>query len=91
MAERCRHMSFAAKVQVARLEDVGRFMAEIRINCAECGKPFEFQGLQPGVDTGGARCSVDQQEALIAIAPAGAKPNHLRRIVANLHGGGHVD
>lgn len=90
MAERCKHMSFAAKVQVARLEDVGRFLAEIRINCAECGKAFEFQGLQPGVDTGGAMCSVDQQEAVIAITPAGERPNHLSRIAVKLHGGGHA-
>ena len=70
----CKHMNFAANVAVARLEDVGRFMAEITIKCAECGKPFQFRGLQPGLDTDGARVSLDGLEANIAIVPQGTTP-----------------
>lgn len=40
--QECPHMSFAAMVEVARLEDVGRFCADITIKCADCGQPFRF-------------------------------------------------
>lgn len=70
----CKHINFRAQVNVVRLEDSGRFMAEITINCAECGKPFQFRGLQAGLDTDGARVSLDGLEANIAICPEGTAP-----------------
>ena len=76
----CTHEDFAAKVGVARLEDTGQFIAEITISCSQCGLPFEFLGLAPGVDTQGATVSVDGQEARIAIVPKGARPNPLQRM-----------
>lgn len=66
----CAHMNFDANVAVARLEDSGRFNAEIRIKCVDCQKPFRFLGLKVGLDTAGAMMSPDGQEARIAIAPA---------------------
>ena len=80
----CKHMTFDAKVRVARLEDVGRFMAEIRIHCTECNTPFQFRGLEPGVDTDGARVSMDGLEANIAIVPQGAAPNPMQRMFYNV-------
>lgn len=76
----CRHEDFKANVRVARLEDSGRFMAEITVKCAQCDKPFQFLGLEPGVDLDGARVSIDGLEANIAIAPEGARPNPLQRM-----------
>lgn len=76
----CPHMNFAADVRVARLEDTGRFNAEVRIRCAECGKPFQFLGLEPGVDLDAARVSLDGLEANLAISPEGVKPNPFQRI-----------
>ncbi len=76
----CKHEEFRASVRVARLEDIGGFMAEIRVECAQCGLPFEFQGLEPGVDLHGARVSIDGQEANIAITPKGSRPNPLQRM-----------
>lgn len=76
----CKHLEFAAEVRVARLEDVGRFNAEVRIRCAQCGKAFQFLGLQPGVDLDGARVSLDGLEANLAISPEGQKPNPFQRL-----------
>lgn len=76
----CKHMQFDAKVAVARLEDSGRFMAEVRINCRECGLPFEFQGLPAGLNLNGASVSVDHLEANLAITPQGSKPTTLDMI-----------
>ena len=82
----CKHLEFAAEVRVARLEDTGGFMAEVRVTCAQCQKPFQFLGLEPGLDTQGARVSIDGLEANIAIAPAGMKPNPLQRLAYGLRG-----
>lgn len=76
----CDHKDFHAHVGVARMEDTGQFMAEITVKCSECGEPFQFLGLEPGIDTQGARVSIDGLEARIAICPAGARPSPLQRI-----------
>lgn len=65
----CKHMKFDCNVVVNRLEDSGRFMAEVRISCSECQVPFAFKGLRPGLDLGGAACSVFGEEARLAIEP----------------------
>lgn len=83
----CPHMAFEAEVKVARLEDVGRFMAEIRVRCTGCGTPFQFLGLEPGIDLNGARVSIDGQEAHIAIAPKGTVLSPLDILGFNLRGG----
>ncbi len=80
----CEHRNFSAKVKVARLEDTRQFMAEITIGCADCGQPFQFLGLEPGIDTQGARVSIDGIEANIAICPVGARPNPLQRMATNI-------
>jgi len=67
----CAHPDFAAEVTVNRLEDTGRFNADVRITCAACGVPFRFIGLPAGVDLNGAAVSVDGTEARLAVAPKG--------------------
>lgn len=64
---KCKHMNFVADVAVNRLEDSGRFSADIKINCKECGEPFRFLGLPVGLDLNGACVSVDGTEARLAI------------------------
>lgn len=88
MADRCNHMNFAAQVSVARLEDKGAFTADIRIRCIECGIPFQFLGLEPGVDMQGARVSIDGLEARMAICPQGAAPSPMDNIMINIGAGG---
>lgn len=79
-SSQCAHEGFQANVRVARFQDTGGFMAEIRIHCAKCGKAFQFLGLEPGLDFGGARVSIDGLEANLAIVPEGSQPNPLQRL-----------
>lgn len=67
----CQHKNFSATVNVSRLEDSGRFMADIRVHCEECKQQFRFIGLPCGVDLNGASVSIDGTEARLAIAPKG--------------------
>lgn len=68
---KCEHKYFAATVEVNRLEDSGRFTADVRIVCSECQIPMRFIGLPFGVDLDGAAVSVDGTEGRFAIAPKG--------------------
>lgn len=81
----CKHMSFRAKVEVSRLEDTGQFMAAITVHCEECKKPFQFLGLEPGLDLAGARVSINGLEANIAICPEGARPSPLQRMAFGIN------
>lgn len=65
--ETCKHESFEAKVDVNRLTDSGRFQADVRIRCVDCGVHFRFLGLPCGLDLDGAAVSADAQEARLAI------------------------
>lgn len=76
----CKHENFRAQVNVNRLEDSGNFSADITINCDQCGLPFQFLGLQPGLNLAGAACSLDGTEARIAICPQGARQNPMQML-----------
>ncbi|WP_208093555.1 hypothetical protein [Serratia ureilytica] len=79
----CQHMSFDASVRVARVEDKGRFMAEIRITCRDCGTPMQFMGLAPGYSLNGAHVSLDGLEANIGIFPDGSQPNPIQSLMGH--------
>lgn len=66
----CKHEEFFANVRVNRLEDSGRFMADIRIKCVQCNEAFRFLGLPAGMDANGAAVSADGEEARLAIGTA---------------------
>lgn len=68
---KCKHENFRANVAVNRLEDSGRFMADVKIECAQCGLPMRFIGLPGGLDLNGAAVSIDATEGRFAIAPKG--------------------
>ena len=78
--ESCKHMNFEANVLV-RIEDQGRFVAEIHIRCRDCGISFQFMGLKPGFDFDGATVSLDGLEASIGIHPQGARPNPMQEML----------
>jgi hypothetical protein len=67
---KCPHENFLANVKVSRLEDSGRFVADVTIKCEKCGEPFRFLGLPCGVDLNGATVSADGTEARLAIGTA---------------------
>jgi len=68
---KCKHHNHEANVTVNRLEDIGRYHADIQVKCTECGTPFLFIGLPTGLDLNGATVSVDGKEAHLALAPEG--------------------
>lgn len=68
----CEHNDFQASVTVNSLQGV-RFVAEIRIQCKDCGTPFVFYGLEAGLNIDGASVSMDGTEARISIGPQGEK------------------
>ena len=67
----CDHPDFAARVDVARLMDTGRFAADVRIKCVACGEPFRFLGLAAGLSPYEPRVSVDGLELRAPIEPQG--------------------
>lgn len=77
---KCAHMNFNANVVVNRLEDIGRFSADVTINCTECGMPFRFCGLPMGLNLNGAAVSVDGLEARLSILPEDRIPSPLEGI-----------
>lgn len=86
----CAHEDFEAFVAVGRLEPTAatgatqmRFMADVKVQCAQCKRRFQFVGLDAGIDLGGARVSIDGLEARLAICPQGEQPSALDRIAVN--------
>lgn len=83
----CEHEAFGVMANIHRLTDeagkVTGFQAEIGIKCSVCGRQFQFLGLRPGVDSQGARISVDGLEARLAICPQGLMPSPLDQMAVN--------
>lgn len=77
----CPHMNFDATVSVARIEDVGRFVAEVRIHCMDCKVEFQFAGIQPGFNYEAPTVTLDGLEANLPIFPNGARPTPLQGLM----------
>lgn len=69
----CDHPGFKAMVSVGRLTDesreVGSYTAEVHVECAACGLPFEFVGMPFGVHPARPTMSPDALEARLPIQP----------------------
>ena len=70
----CAHQNFAAQVDVNRLEDVGRFVADVRIRCADCGADFVFACKTIGLHWDRPSVDVRGVELRVAIHPEGEPP-----------------
>lgn len=72
----CKHFNFNASVAVARIQEnensdvIKNYMAGVKVNCADCGLPFEFIGLEGGVAFHVPRVSWDRTEANMPIVPS---------------------
>lgn len=77
----CPHLSFYSVVRVARLEDIGRFVAEVKIRCRVCDTPFQFLGMPPGFNYEAPTVSLDGLEADLPICPQGAQPTPLQGLM----------
>lgn len=75
----CLHMEFRAHVDVARLVDDDkplRFMAEIGIECADCGAVFEFVGVDfKGISFHGPSVGLLDFPLNVPIRPAEMQPH----------------
>ena len=68
---RCEHENFRSTVVVNRLVNGHLdFSADVKIKCADCGRPFVFLGLPRGLALKGAAISFDAQEARLTIKPS---------------------
>ena len=65
----CTHEEFDATVAVGRILDVGKFVADVRINCRVCGLPFRFVGVPAGLSYDRPMCSIDSTELHAPIEP----------------------
>ena len=66
----CQHERFDADAVCVKIEDLGRYMCEVRVRCAECQSPFRFSGLPLGASLDRAMMSPDGLEARIPMGPA---------------------
>jgi hypothetical protein len=73
----CEHKDFAANVAVNRMEDSGRFMADVTVRCKDCDLPFQFFGFPIGLDFDGVTISPDATEVRLPIVPYGEAPTIL--------------
>lgn len=67
--DNCPHPDFASEVDVNRLTDSGKFMADVRIRCTACGCRFSFLGLLGGLHFDEPRCGAFGLEARLPITP----------------------
>lgn len=74
----CKHENFNCFANVGRLvksenlaDAPSAFVAEIHINCRDCGLPFEFLGVPMGYRPGATRVSPDGLELRAALKPQG--------------------
>lgn len=74
--EDCRHLNFAARVNVIRLEDSGTFSCEVTVHCTECDEPFRFIGVDSGFDPAKPMVSIDGLELRAPIEPEMVKKLH---------------
>jgi hypothetical protein len=71
VADRCKHEAFTSAVAIHRIEDLGRFMADVKVACAECGEPFRFLGLEAGLHFTRPAVSITGLELHVPIEPQG--------------------
>ena len=48
--QECPHSDFKSRIAVNKIEDGNIIIADISIECIDCGAEFCFQGLNAGVD-----------------------------------------
>lgn len=65
----CAHEDFAASAAIARIEDTGEFVCELRVCCTQCREPFRFKALEPAISTIVPCVSIDGLEASLPIEP----------------------
>lgn len=71
----CPHPDFDVAAVCIRLEDVGAFAAEFKVECLMCHEPFAFVGEIPiGFSPRGPSLSADRTELRVPIVPLSGGP-----------------
>lgn len=77
----CPHLNFDAHVDVHRIQKseaesdvIVAYNTDIRINCHECGQPFEFLGVPLGMSFYRPTVSIDGKELHVPITIPGERP-----------------
>ena len=76
----CPHEDFTADVAVNRIVAIGKtipqaYMADIRVECAQCGEKMRWSGLEAGASYERPMVSVDETELHAPLRPASADPD----------------
>jgi hypothetical protein len=69
----CKHEGFSISCNVSYLADVGKWIAEVQIGCAQCGLAFSFTGLPQAISIDRASLNIDATVLSLPIEP-GPKP-----------------
>lgn len=76
----CPHLHFAANVAVNRIADPPdspptAYIADITVDCADCGEPFRWTGVRAGLSFNHPMVSVNEEELHAPLRPASADPD----------------
>jgi hypothetical protein len=77
----CKHAEFEIVSRVAHVEDVGRYVLEMKIHCKGCNTPFQFLGVAPGFTYEHPTVRLDGLEIDLPICPQGARPSPLQGLM----------
>jgi hypothetical protein len=77
----CKHEEFNANVAVHRIQksdlepdEIVAYQADIKVECRQCGQPFEFFGLPMGMSFYQPTISIDGQVMRVPLIIPGTKP-----------------
>jgi hypothetical protein len=70
----CEHKEFKANANIFRMPqeeggEIKSYCCDLKIECAECGKPFVFKGVPFGVVPDHPTMSIDRTELRIPLEP----------------------
>lgn len=74
ISERCKHQNLIGNIQVARLTEVDDgpvtgYDVSAKVECSDCGMPFQWIGLERGSSFAKPMTSVDGLELRAPITP----------------------
>lgn len=78
--KKCRHEKFHTHAVIHRLKDsdqseeIKAWHVDIKINCDECGMPFEFIGVSAGLNFNQPTVNLDFTELRMPIRPSEKTP-----------------
>jgi len=83
----CQHLNFNCYADVGRLHEEGNpnkivsHMVDIKINCRDCGLPFEFIGIPNGMSFYQPMLNIDNTELRAPIKPSTDPVEHAKVII----------